>query len=127
MNPSDTFNFTDAPLLRDNEFVATIPAGLKSADALLHALYERVHLPGYFGFNWDALSDCLRDLHWIENDRVVLLHADLPALPLTELRAYLDVLAECVTSWTAGEAHSLVVVFPLAARSQVAGIDLSSK
>ena len=24
--------------------------------------------PDYFGWNWDALSDCLRDLHWLPAD-----------------------------------------------------------
>jgi len=122
MNQDDSFDFTDAPSLSAEGFVARIPAGLTSAEALLQALYEQARLPGYFGFNWDALSDCLRDLHWVECHEVVLLHADLPKLPPHELRTYLDVLAECVASWTPGEEHSLKVVFPSAARSQVANV-----
>src|SRR5215213_5288141 len=94
-----------------------------STGALLQALYEHVHLPAYFGFNWDALSDCLRDLHWIQSRHVILLHADVPGLPPVELRAYLDVLAECVASWAPGEEHSLRAVFPQAARDQVAGLE----
>jgi len=29
---------------------------------LLHAFYEVGELPDYFGFNWDALEECLLDL-----------------------------------------------------------------
>lgn len=29
---------------------------------LLHALYQALQLPAWFGFNWDALEECLRDL-----------------------------------------------------------------
>ncbi len=31
---------------------------------LLHALYQSCQLPAYFGFNWDALLDCLSDFGW---------------------------------------------------------------
>ncbi|WP_055691948.1 barstar family protein [Streptomyces prasinus] len=27
--------------------------------------YEALHLPDYFGWNWNALRDCLTDLHWL--------------------------------------------------------------
>lgn len=33
---------------------------------LLHACYQSGEYPAGFGFNWDALSDALRDLSWLE-------------------------------------------------------------
>ncbi|WP_406396075.1 barstar family protein [Streptomyces sp. NBC_00887] len=30
-------------------------------------------MPDYFGWNWDALSDCLRDLNWLPADHYVLI------------------------------------------------------
>lgn len=113
---SDPFELTDTPSLSVEDFVVRIPSGITSKVALLRVLYEEARLPGYFGFNWDALSDCLRDLHWVQSHDVVLLHADVPALPPGVLRTYLEVLAECVTSWRAGGNHSLRVVFPSTAR-----------
>ena len=44
--------------------------GTKMFDAD-HALYEfsdALLFPGYFGWNWDALSDCLHDLDWLPAD-----------------------------------------------------------
>ena len=116
MNRASSFHFTDTPRISAKAFVARIPAGLASVEALLHALYEQARLPGYFGFNWNALSDCLRDLHWIDCHEVVLVHSDVPKLAPEDLRNYIEVLAECVASWRPGEEHSLEVVFPSAAR-----------
>lgn len=123
MNRSESFEFTDAPSLSGTAFVVRVPPGLTSAETLLHALYEQACLPGYFGFNWNALSDCLRDLHWVECHDVVLLHVDLPRLPSPDLRTYIEVLAESVASWLPGEEHSLRVIFPSAARIQIAAIE----
>jgi hypothetical protein len=112
LSRSNPFKFEDAPEEWTNAYVASLPTGIASSSALLDALYVALQLPGYFGFNWDALSDCLRDLHWMKQRMVVLRHGDLPALPESELRIYLDVLSEAVTSWGAEEEHSLVVSFP---------------
>lgn len=123
MGRATTFDFSDMPSLSSEAFVVRIPAGLTTSQGLLQAFYKEARLPGYFGFNWDALSDCLRDLHWVDCHEVVLLHADLPKLPLHERRTYLDVLAECVASWSPSDDHLLTVVFPSAVRNQVMNLE----
>ena len=47
-------------------------------DELLRRLPVSLRLPATFGHNWDALADCLRDMHWIPAWGHVLLfeHAD---------------------------------------------------
>jgi RNAse (barnase) inhibitor barstar len=100
-------------------YVAHVPANIANKEELMRSLYESLQLPGYFGFNWDALSDCLRDFHWLEPRTVALVHADLPQLPPSERRTYLEVLAEAVDSWKPGEEHSFRVVFPRAAEAEV--------
>ncbi len=106
----------------EDEYCAEVPAGLTGSEALLQALYDGLQLPGYFGFNWDALSDCLQDFHWLQERAVVLRHRDIPALPLRELRIYLEVLEEAVSSWQAGEQHSLRVEFPTSSRADLVKI-----
>jgi RNAse (barnase) inhibitor barstar len=39
-------------------------AGLDGKAALLDRCAVEFALPSYFGHNWDALQDCLRDLSW---------------------------------------------------------------
>ena len=99
--------------------LARVPAGIDSKTALFRALVPALALPDYFGANWDALDECLKDLSWIEKRTVALVHEDLPALPKKELRIYLSILSDSVKGWKPGEDHSLVVVFPAAARTSL--------
>ncbi|MFD9424751.1 MULTISPECIES: barstar family protein [unclassified Streptomyces] len=34
---------------------------------------ERLKFPEYFGWNWNALYDCLRDLQWLSSDYHILI------------------------------------------------------
>lgn len=45
---------------------------------LLSAVAREFRFPSYFGGNWDALDECLRDLSWLEKKASILLvrHAD---------------------------------------------------
>ncbi|WP_327380951.1 barstar family protein [Streptomyces sp. NBC_01207] len=47
---------------------------MRDTDAVFLQFYERLKLPDYFGWNWNALLDCLRDLHWLRPaDRYVFI------------------------------------------------------
>ncbi|MFG2340428.1 barstar family protein [Streptomyces yangpuensis] len=51
-------------------------------DAVFRSFYDGLRLPDYFGWNWNALHDCLRDLHWLPADhRVLIVEAADEALP----------------------------------------------
>lgn len=88
----------------------------------LGAIYSRAQLfeklstalkfPDYFGENWDALDECLRDFHWVEQRRVVIQHDELPRLSKGELHTYLEILQRAVEDWHSDEQHELVVIFP---------------
>jgi hypothetical protein len=100
-------------------YVARVPAGIRTARALLSTISEALKFPEYFGLNWNALSDSLRDLHWMHEREVVLAHDDLPPIEVEDQRIYLDVLAEAVESWKPQEEHRLRVVFPEASKDEV--------
>lgn len=38
---------------------------MRDTDAVFLHFYDRLKLPDYFGWNWNALLDCLRDLNWL--------------------------------------------------------------
>ncbi|MBW3570984.1 MAG: barstar family protein [Gemmatimonadetes bacterium] len=96
--------------------IVHMPSDVAGKRELLEYMAERLDFPAYFGYNWDALSDCLKDLAWVQERRVVLVHASLPRrLGEADLKTYLDVLADAVLDWReSGEAHELIVVFAAA-------------
>lgn len=107
------FDFVDERWQPDSaSFVAEVPQNIRTSSELLDVLFSALKLPGYFGFNWNALNDCLRDFHWIEETEVVLRHLDVPQLDAAELGIYISVLNEAINDWKPGEAHRFKVVFP---------------
>lgn len=96
---------------------ARLGAGIRTRETLFEVLRRELRLPDYFGENWDALADCLRDLSWIDERRVAIEHAELPQLNEDDLSIYLDLLAECVKDWKPTDDHKLVIVFPDVARA----------
>lgn len=91
-----------------------IPRGITDPRELMTILARGLQFPSYFGFNWDALFDCLCDLSWLEADtRVVLRHEDTPALPAGNTRHYLKVLSDAIDSWRGSPGrHTIEVIFP---------------
>lgn len=54
-------------------------AALENDDTVFMAFFNAFEFPEYFGWNWDALSDCLQDMAWYAADRYLVLieHAEL--------------------------------------------------
>jgi RNAse (barnase) inhibitor barstar len=105
-------NSSQIPKAASDTFIGTLPKGISDVTELFEALFAILLLPGYFGFNWDALSDCLRDFHWLKEKTIVLVHKELPQLSEGDLWEYLDVLYECITDWCDDEEHMMAAWFP---------------
>lgn len=131
------FEYVDPPesMCGQGDFVLRVPAGIRSKAELLATFAGAGHFPGYFGGNWDALLDCLRDLSWISNRKVVVVHSDLPLRDdLAECRTYLGILEIALADWAESVKpdvaapppewsyvdHELRVVFPTDANAVVA-------
>ena len=130
-----TIEYADYPDFEREDFVLRVPAGIRSKADLLLVLANAGHFPDYFGCNWDALQDCLRDLSWIDNRKVVVVHSDVPLRESpAECRTYLEIVQTVLADWTESVkpdvaapppdwpyvAHELRVVFPLEAKAVVA-------
>ena len=115
-SPALPFLFVDTPAeFRDDAaLVVRVPAGVRSKQKLLAILADKLHFPGYFGGNWDALEECLGDLSWLPAGQgVVIVHDDLPFGPGGENRGiYQSVLASVAQG--DAPAHRIRVVFPAA-------------
>jgi RNAse (barnase) inhibitor barstar len=97
----------------DASFVGHMPAGISDEVSLFNAVSQALKFPDYFGRNWNALLDCLEDLSWIKERDVILVHNDVPSLPMQGLTDYVVVLAEAIKNWREGDVHKFVVYFPL--------------
>jgi hypothetical protein len=124
-----TFKFLNVnePPRFEDAFVGRVPAQISAPKALLKAVADALCFPTYFGENWNALFDCLRDFHWVDKRRIVLVHDDVPDIPADDLRVYLEILRDAVTDWRAGEPHELVVVFDEGSRDAVANALVSPR
>lgn len=100
-------------------FYVRVDPKISLSEELLKSLYYLLWFPGYFGFNWDALYDCLRDLGWIPCHKIVLVHEALPSLPEEDLKVYLEVLRDSALDWGGGQEHGLEVFFRSADKRRV--------
>jgi len=96
-------------------FYVAIDPNITITQELINALYYSLWFPGWFGFNWDALFDCLSDLSWIPQQKIALVHRELPKIAEQDLIKYLSLLndAACQSQKT------LAVYFKEADRGKI--------
>lgn len=115
------FVFVESPAeFRDEAaVVARLPAGIRSKKKLFDCLADKLSFPSYFGHNWDALEECLRDLSWLPTGKAVaIVHEDLPFGPRSDNRhTYIGVLRAAAEA-AAASGRSLSIVLPAALRDQ---------
>ncbi|OIK07122.1 hypothetical protein BIV23_05065 [Streptomyces monashensis] len=75
---------------------------MRDADGVFTQFHEALRLPDYFGWNWNALRDCLCDLHWITATRVLVVVDDADAVlseAPDEREILMRALDDAVTFW----------------------------
>ena len=105
----------------DTVGVVEVPAGITSKQQLMRELGRALPLPDYFGGNWDALDECLRDL-LLDDGRqpLCLLHRDLPLdQDEPDCRDYLSLLDETLTWAKETATCEFTVFFPAAAADPI--------
>ena len=74
---------------------------------------KQLKLPPYFGGNWDALADCVRDFSWISGKGYVLHitgHEKFAIAVPDDYQTVLDVLREAADYWKGKGTPFLVLV-----------------
>lgn len=88
-------------------------AAIVDKDQLISAIAEALSFPDWTGRNWDALSDAVTDLSWVNADRIALVVHNSDALADSapaEWRVAKDILSEAVEWWTDRSRALLVVL-----------------
>ena len=88
-------------------------------DGLLKLMSLKLCFPAYFGFNWDALSECLKDFHWIKQKGIILVHDEIPHLEEKALEIYIQILVDALLDWKDDDEHYLEVLFPKSSETQI--------
>ena len=102
---SDYFNNTGGM------FLARLASNIFTQEQLLDSLSQCLKFPSYFGFNWNALFDCVKDFHWIVEPVIVLVHENLPQLSECDSKIYLEILADAIDHWKSVNDHEFKVIF----------------
>ena len=85
---------------------------IKTEDELFAQLSSKLNFPLHFGFNWNAVYDCLRDFNWIKQKRIILVFDEIPKVENEVLFTLLDTLRDSVEDWLLDKSHDLEIVFP---------------
>jgi RNAse (barnase) inhibitor barstar len=75
---------------------------MTDADHVLYEFSDALLFPGYFGWNWDALSDCLGDLNWLPADGYLIVVENAPQLlssSAEEQHTLFRILSQAVRHW----------------------------
>ncbi len=88
----------ERPASDDATLVVRVPAGINRKRKLLAVYARQLRFPCYFGWNWDAFEDALRDLSWLHGvQRVIISHRDVPFGEAPEQQEiYVSILADRV-------------------------------
>jgi RNAse (barnase) inhibitor barstar len=133
------FVFADnvSSIATDQDFLLKVASGVESTADLFSWYQKEARFPDYFGRNWDAFLDCLRDFSWTDKKRIVIAHDDVPLSGNeNELRTYLEILETAVNDWKEVKKqpctqppkempyfeHELLVVFPTVAAARIKNV-----
>ena len=97
----------------EKAFAVTITGTNERKEDLINELKEKLLFPNYFGYNWDALYDCLCDLNWIKTSKIILIHKEIPKIDNKSLAIYLNILSDAIKLWEKDLSKSLEIVFGL--------------
>jgi len=119
-NEQTGFLFDPTELPTEMAASVSVPTRVESKRVLMNAVAEGIRFPDYFGGNWDAFEECIRDLTWIPPGPIVLFHSDIPLQnDLANAKTYLAILSGAVDKMSTSPDRKLIVTFPEECKQQI--------
>lgn len=96
------------------DFVIIEGNKISDKNSLFKEFSEKLDFPDYFGFNWDAFSDCMTDLSWLDNkNSLFVVYKGARQFRLAnpdEWRIAQDILLETVDYWRE-QGKSVMIIY----------------
>ncbi|MCC6999738.1 MAG: barstar family protein [Deltaproteobacteria bacterium] len=86
-------------------FVGVLRGGrMRRREGVFDQFATLLQFPTYFGENWDAFADCMRDLEWLRASAIVIVVLDAPDVladgDADEFGLFLEILRETGEAWS---------------------------
>jgi RNAse (barnase) inhibitor barstar len=88
-------------------------AKITSKDELLRQLAQAMEFPNYFGNNWDALEECLRDLQWLSAKGYVIQFANADRFIETcpsDFRVLVQIIESVSKHWNTNNVDFILII-----------------
>ena len=95
--------------LINNFYTATINGELiKNKQDILETFKQIFQFPDYFGYNWDALEECINDLNWLNSKAYLLILINPDKMQLTEedFQLLFSILLNSANNWKQGRYYN---------------------
>jgi RNAse (barnase) inhibitor barstar len=95
--------------LMNKSYTATISGDLiKNKQDILETFKQIFRFPDYFGYNWDALEECINDLNWLNSKAYLLILINPDKMQLTEqdFQLLFSILLNSANNWKQGRYYN---------------------
>lgn len=97
----------------DNSMTVNIPTNVRSDHDLFSLFSKELNFPDYFGDNWDALFDCLKDLSFVKEKNITIINNDIPFKnSIYDRKTYIELLVDLINHWKEHYQHKIFIYFP---------------
>ncbi|UOO76154.1 barstar family protein [Neisseria sp. Dent CA1/247] len=82
-----------------NTLVVDINLGsLRTSNSFLKIMNEKLYFPNYFGFNYNALDECMQDLSWLPEGKIIINFKFIERLRKKNESLY-NIIYDCLTMY----------------------------